>query len=85
MQSFSVAYKAFRFTHTFRASLCMSRSGRWRKFIVGRKEARALASKTKASNMEEKVDYSAWSHEKLIERVTQLEATLKNKNSRSNL
>ncbi|TVY67394.1 tRNA pseudouridine(38/39) synthase [Lachnellula suecica] len=33
--------------------------------------------------MEEKTDYSAWSQEKLIERVTQLENELKSKNERS--
>jgi hypothetical protein len=60
----------------------MSRSHSWRKYTIGRKEARALATQLKAASMEEKADYSAWSHEKLIERVTQLEAALKSKNQR---
>lgn len=34
------------------------------------------------ANMEQKPDYSSWSHESLIERVTQLELELKNKNER---
>jgi hypothetical protein len=34
------------------------------------------------ADMGEKTDYSAWSNERLIERVTQLEAELKNKNER---
>jgi hypothetical protein len=33
--------------------------------------------------MEEPADYKEWSHEKLIERVTQLEQELKKKNLRS--
>jgi len=65
----------------------MSRSGRWRKYTPARKQARALATQLKAANtegtMEEKADYSAWSHEKLIERVTLLEAALQDKNLRS--
>jgi hypothetical protein len=32
--------------------------------------------------MEQKPNYKSWSHEKLIERVTQLEQELKNKNLR---
>jgi hypothetical protein len=35
------------------------------------------------SNKEGKTDYSAWSQEKLIQRVTQLEAELKARNRRS--
>jgi hypothetical protein len=65
----------------------MSRSGRWRKCTPARKQARAFATQLKSANtegmMEEKADYSAWSHEKLIERVTLLEAALKDKNLRS--
>jgi tRNA pseudouridine38/39 synthase len=35
------------------------------------------------SNSGEKMDYSAWSQENLIQRVTQLEAELKAQNRRS--
>lgn len=76
------AYRCLEVTPTSRSSLYMSRSRRWRKHTASRKEARALATQLKALNMEEKTDYSAWSHEKLIERVTQLEAALKSKTQR---
>lgn len=61
---------------------CMSRSRRWRTYTAGRKETRALAIQMKGASMEEQGDYSAWSQEKLIERVTLLEAALKAKNIR---
>jgi hypothetical protein len=57
----------------------MSRSNRWRRPKQGTKNTGAKA----VPKMEEKTDYSAWSQEKLIERVTQLENELKNKNQRS--
>jgi hypothetical protein len=60
----------------------MSRSRRWRKDTGQRKEARANLHSSTTSKMEEKTDYSAWSHEKLIERVTALENELKEKNQR---
>ncbi len=43
-------------------------------------------TRRRASNlvkMEERVDYASWSQASLIERVTQLEKELKDKNSRS--
>ena len=65
----------------------MSRSRRWMKNIAARKQARALLHSSSASKMEsnsgEKMDYSAWSQENLIQRVTQLEAELKAQNRRS--
>jgi len=60
----------------------MSRSGRWRKHTAGRKEARAATTKAKLDAAMEAADYTSWSQEKLIERVTQLEAELKSKNLR---
>jgi tRNA pseudouridine38/39 synthase len=60
----------------------MSRSRRWRKNTSQGKEARANLHSSTSSRMEEKADYSAWSHEKLIERVTALENELKEKNQR---
>jgi len=65
----------------------MSRSRRWRKNTALRKEARAHLHSSGAAKMEgkeedKKTDYTAWSHEKLIERVTQLEVELKANNKR---
>lgn len=59
----------------------MTRNRHWRaKDRTPReKAARAVAYTEK---MKEKVDYSAWSNEKLIERVTQLENELRNQNLR---
>ncbi len=58
----------------------MSRSRHWRKNTEVRKETRALATKSYVEKMEEEsADYSAWSQERLIERVTQLENELKSK------
>jgi hypothetical protein len=54
----------------------MSRSRRWRTTnIESRKEARAAI-------MEKQPDYKDWSHDKLIERVTELEKQLKSKTHR---
>ena len=52
-----------------------------------KKLARKLDSRvtTDAAKMDQKLDYKSWSQEKLIERVTQLELELKNKNLRSSL
>jgi tRNA pseudouridine38/39 synthase len=60
----------------------MSRSRKWRspESAAARHEARAASS---ARKMESKTDYSAWSQESLIERVTQLEQELSAKNRRS--
>jgi hypothetical protein len=60
----------------------MSRSRKWRskESAANRQEARAAST---SSKMAEKTDYSAWSQYKLIERVTQLEKELKEKNRRS--
>jgi len=64
-----------------KANFHMSRSRRWRtKNIANREAARASLA---ALKMEKSIDYSAWSNEKLIERVTQLEAELKNQTQRS--
>ena len=64
----------------------MSRSRRWTKNTVAKKQARALLHSSSASKMDNnsggKTDYSAWSQEKLIERVTQLEVELKAQNRR---
>lgn len=64
----------------------MSRSGRWRRYDPKRKAERALATQAKTASqqgiMEGEVNYKDWSHEKLIERVTQLEVALKDKNLR---
>jgi hypothetical protein len=65
---------------TSKASFHMSRSRRWRTTgIENRKEARASLDPAK---MEKNEDYSVWSNEKLIERITQLEVELKSKNQR---
>ena len=60
----------------------MSRSRKWRskESAANRQQARAASATT---NMDGKVDYSAWSQESLIERVTQLERELKEKTRRS--
>jgi hypothetical protein len=64
----------------------MSRSRRWTKNTTARKAARAFLHSSSASKMDsnsdEKTDYSAWSQEKLIQRVTQLETELKARNKR---
>lgn len=72
----------------------MSRSRRWRKDNGSRAEKRAAATKAYDQKMqgekgnenesagEEKEDYTSWSQEKLIERVTLLENELKTKNLR---
>jgi hypothetical protein len=70
------------FSLGFRSTIHMSRSRRWRKNTSQRKEARAVLHSSATPRMEEKTDYSAWSHEKLIERVTALENELKEKNQR---
>lgn len=61
----------------------MSRSRRWRTNTEGRKEARAAlhtsASKMTAPKLQPTRNYEDWSTEKLINRVTELEAALKNK------
>lgn len=59
----------------------MSRSNRWRR---PKQDPKTTGAKAVHNTMEvqEKMDYSAWSQEKLIERVTQLEQELKNKNQR---
>jgi len=62
-----------------KAHFHMSRSNRWRRPKQDTKTTGAKA----VLKMEEKADYSTWSQEKLIERVTQLENELKNKNKRS--
>jgi hypothetical protein len=65
---------------TSKASFHMSRSRRWRtKNTASRQEARAASA---AAKMENKPDYSNWTHESLVERVTQLEKELKDKNQR---
>lgn len=65
---------------TAKAHFHMSRSRRWRtKNTTGREQARASLAVAK---MESTTDYTAWSNERLIERVTQLEAELKYKNER---
>jgi hypothetical protein len=61
-----------------KAAFHMSRSNRWRR----PKPPSDRDAKEAAPKMEQKVDYSAWSQEKLIERVTQLENELKSKNER---
>lgn len=59
----------------------MSRSRRWNpENLERRKQARAAYA---ALKMEKNEDYTAWSNERLIERVTQLEAELNSKNQRS--
>lgn len=82
MRGTSLISKCLEVRLTPRPNLCMSRSRRWRTHTAGRKEIRALATQMKGASMEEQADYKAWSHEKLIERVTLLEAALKAKNSR---
>lgn len=65
---------------TSKAKFHMSRSRRWRtKNTASRQEARAASA---AAKMENKPDYSNWTHESLVERVTQLEKELKDKNQR---
>jgi hypothetical protein len=59
---------------TSKAYFHMSRSRQWRtRDIESRKQARAERRMAKE-------DYTAWSNERLIERVVQLEAKLKSKN-----
>ena len=60
----------------------MSRSRKWRskESAANRQEIRAAST---TSKMAKEADYSAWSQDKLIERVAQLERELKEKNSRS--
>ena len=62
--------------------LHMSRSRKWRskESAAHRQEARAASTSAK---MEGKTDYSIWSQESLIERVTQLERELKEATRRS--
>jgi len=60
----------------------MSRSNRWRRPKQDTKTRGAKAAHKMKVEVEEKTDYSAWSQEKLVERVTQLEQELKNKNQR---
>jgi hypothetical protein len=70
------------FSSGLRNAILMSRSRRWRKNTSQRMEARAALHTSTTSMMEERTDYSAWSHEKLIERVTALENELQEKNRR---
>ena len=60
----------------------MSRSRKWRskESAANRQQTRAVTS---TSKMTSKPDYTAWSQDKLIERVTQLEIELNEKNRRS--
>lgn len=62
--------------------LHMSRSRKWRskESAVNRQQARAAST---TANMDGKADYSSWSQESLIKRVTQLERELKEKTRRS--
>jgi hypothetical protein len=60
--------------------LHMSRSRRWR--TTGIEERKQERAEIAAKKMENKEDYTSWSNEKLIERVSQLEAELKSKNQR---
>lgn len=62
-----------------KAEFSMSRSRKWRtKNIASRLEARANARMQKEV---QQMDYSGWSHEDLIKRVTDLELELKQKNA----
>jgi hypothetical protein len=74
-------------THPASSYIHMSRSRRWTKNTAARKAARAHLHSSSASKMDdksvEKTDYSVWSHEKLIQRVTQLENELRAQNRRS--
>ena len=87
MRSFlSQTLRRLEVTQSSKVHFPMSRSRRWRENTTARKAARALLHSSSTSKMdknsEEKADYNAWSQEKLIERVTQLEAELKAQNTR---
>jgi hypothetical protein len=87
MQSFFFGtLRRLEVTRTAGSHFHMSRSRRWTKNTAARKQARALLHASSMSKMDgnlgEKTDYSAWSQEKLIERVTQLEAELEAQNRR---
>lgn len=84
MQLFSLPQHACKRIHPskiFKSHFHVSSISRWRrpKHIAKTTGARQRYIEAK---MEEKTDYSAWSNEKLIERVTQLEKELKSKNER---
>lgn len=73
-------------THIGESHFHMSRSRRWTKNTAARRGARAHLQTSSTSKMEGKdggkTDYSAWSQEKLIQRVAQLEAELRAQNLR---
>jgi len=76
------AHALSRLEFTSKANFHMSYTRCWRsENITSRQEARCALT---SSKMAGKTDYSAWSHESLIERVTKLELELKNKNQRCN-
>jgi len=64
--------------------LHLSQSWWWREAIAVRTHTRLFTTRAKMEKdkLDEKMDYGAWTNEKLIARVTQLEAELKNKNNR---
>jgi tRNA pseudouridine38/39 synthase len=65
------------------SALHMSRSRRWTHNTNNRRAARASSSKAKMDTKEtETTDYSTWSQDELVKRVTALENELKLKNSR---
>lgn len=63
-----------------KAQFNVSRNQNWdSKNIAGRMLTPAAS---KAAEMDQKSDYTAWSHESLVERVTHLEKELKSLNQR---
>ena len=65
--------------------LHLSQSRRWGGNFGTRKDTRFSATRARMENNinnNEVEDYSSWTNEKLVDRVTQLEAELKSKNNR---
>jgi len=67
-----------------KSQLQPSRTRRWTEIIAVRTHSRLFSTRARMEKdkSNEMKDYSAWTNEKLVARVTQLEAELKNKNNR---
>jgi hypothetical protein len=76
---FAQTIKRLEVSYTSKVHFHMSRSRRWTRKSNNRNKAHAASN----SKMAEEPNYTAWSHQSLVERVTQLELEFKNKNQRS--
>lgn len=76
------ACKRIHLSKISRSHFHVSSTSRWRRPKYIAKATGARQRYIEAKMEEEETDYSAWSNEKLIERVTQLEKELKSKNQR---